>query len=113
MKKSVKTSVSFARLDPPPRQLHADSRNCVTEAIPSQIDHPPHYTIGRIEVIDAIEDWKLDYHLGNVVKYVARANHKGDRLSDLKKAMWYLQRVISKESGQLSLPTANDRRPTT
>ncbi len=50
------------------------------------IHQPPHYTFSRIEVIDAIEAWQLGFHLGNVVKYVARAAHKGQQLDDLKKA---------------------------
>ena len=58
------------------------------------VNHPPHYNAGKIEVIDAIEDWKLDYHIGNVVKYVVRAPHKGKELEDLKKALWYLERAI-------------------
>ena len=58
------------------------------------VNHPKHYTFGAIEVIDAIEAWKLEYRLGNVVKYVARAEHKGQKLKDLKKAAWYLARVI-------------------
>ncbi len=59
-----------------------------------KINHPAHYNQGRIEVIDAIEDWRLGYHLGNVVKYVARAAHKGHELQDLEKAAWYLARKI-------------------
>ena len=58
------------------------------------INHPSHYTRGKIEVIDFIEDQQLPYHLGNVIKYVARAGHKGDKLEDLKKARWYLDRYI-------------------
>ena len=58
------------------------------------IDHPAHYTFGRIEVIDAIEAWSLGFHLGNVVKYVARAAHKGRMIDDLRKARWYLDREI-------------------
>jgi hypothetical protein len=58
------------------------------------VDHPSHYTFGTIEVIQVIEDWKLDFHEGNVVKYVARSKHKGNRLEDLKKAQWYLNRLI-------------------
>jgi hypothetical protein len=64
------------------------------------IDHPPHYTFGAIEVIDAIEAWGLGFHLGNVVKYVARAAHKGDQLADLKKARWYLDRAIGRLEGR-------------
>ena len=60
------------------------------------VNHPSHYCQGDIEVIDAIEDWKLGYHEGNVVKYVARACHKQNRLEDLKKAQWYLTRLIEK-----------------
>jgi hypothetical protein len=57
------------------------------------VNHPKHYNMGKIEVIDAIEDWQLGFHLGNVVKYVARAAHKFG-LEDLKKARWYLDRYI-------------------
>jgi len=58
------------------------------------VDHPAHYTFSKIEVIDAIEAWQLNFHLGNCVKYIARAPHKGTELQDLKKAQWYLQRQI-------------------
>jgi hypothetical protein len=60
------------------------------------INHPQHYTFGKIEIIDAIEDWQLGFHEGNVVKYVARARHKGHELEDLEKAVWYLNRKIVK-----------------
>lgn len=59
------------------------------------INHPTHYTRGKIEVIDFIEDQQLPYHLGNVIKYIARAGYKGDKLEDLKKARWYLDRYIN------------------
>lgn len=61
-----------------------------------EINHPAHYTFSSIEVIDAIEAWRLPYHLGNVVKYVARAGHKGPALPDLQKARWYLDRYIAR-----------------
>ena len=60
----------------------------------SKVNHPPHYNAGKIEVIDAIVDWELDFIGGNVVKYVTRAKHKGDELGDLKKARWYLDYLI-------------------
>ena len=60
------------------------------------VNHPEHYKTGGIETIDFIEAKSLGYHLGNVVKYVTRADHKGNRLEDLKKAQWYLNRAISK-----------------
>ena len=67
------------------------------------VNHPSHYTRGKIEVIDFIEDQQLPYHLGNVIKYIARAGYKGDKLEDLKKARWYLDRYINEvmENGTL------------
>lgn len=59
------------------------------------VNHPPHYKVGGIEVIDFIESKGLTYNLGNVVKYVSRADHKGNKLEDLKKAQWYLNREVS------------------
>lgn len=66
---------------------------------PDPVNHPAHYTMGRIEVIEAIEDWSLPYHLGNAVKYIARAGRKdkSKEIEDLKKARWYLDRYISKK----------------
>ena len=60
------------------------------------VNHPAHYKTGGIETIDFIEAKSLDYHLGNVVKYITRADHKGNRKEDLLKAQWYLNRAISK-----------------
>lgn len=62
------------------------------------VNHPPHYTKGGIETIDFIEAKELGYNLGNVVKYITRADHKGDKHEDLCKARWYLNREISKLS---------------
>lgn len=62
------------------------------------VERPHHYTFGPIEVIDAIEAWQLGFHLGNVVKYVARAARKGRYLEDLRKARWYLDREIQRQS---------------
>lgn len=58
------------------------------------VNNPPHYTFGKFEVIDVVEDWQLDFNLGNAVKYIARHRHKGRPLEDLKKARWYLERSI-------------------
>ena len=60
------------------------------------VNHPSHYNTGSIEVIDAIEDWGLGFALGNAVKYIARAAHKGKMIEDLKKARWYLDREIQR-----------------
>jgi hypothetical protein len=56
------------------------------------INHPAHYVVGGIETIDFIEAKKLGYNLGNVVKYLTRADHKGNKLEDLRKAQWHLTR---------------------
>ena len=62
----------------------------------SKVNHPPHYNTGKIEVIDAIEDWGLGFHLGNAVKYIARAKYKGNEKEDIEKAVWYLRRYLEK-----------------
>jgi hypothetical protein len=64
------------------------------------VNHPDHYKIGGIETIDYIEAKELNYHLGNVVKYVSRAGKKGDKLQDLQKAQWYLTREINRVLGE-------------
>ena len=61
---------------------------------PDMVNHPPHYTTGKIEVIDFIEDQKLPYHLGNCVKYICRAPYKGTPEQDIAKALWYLKRYV-------------------
>ncbi len=60
------------------------------------VNHPSHYNSGKIEVIEAIEDWRLDFHLGNAVKYVSRAGKKNPAkyVEDLEKAIWYIKRKI-------------------
>ena len=70
------------------------------EDIPDVVDnvnHPAHYTYGSIEVIDVIEGLRLPYHLGNAVKYIARAGHKDPSKTeeDLRKAIWYINRYIT------------------
>lgn len=64
----------------------------------SSVDHPEHYG-GRdnpFEAIKVIEAWNLGFCLGNAIKYILRAGRKSDRVEDLKKARWYLDREISK-----------------
>ena len=59
------------------------------------VNSPTHYTYGGIETIDFIEAKKLNYNLGNVIKYLTRADYKGNKLEDLRKAQWYLTREIN------------------
>ena len=61
----------------------------------SNVNHPQHYQ-GKIEVLDFIEAWDLNFHLGNVVKYVCRAGRKDEnkKIEDLEKAEFYIRRYI-------------------
>jgi hypothetical protein len=67
----------------------------MTEPVADPVNHPAHYKVGGIETIDFIEAKSLGYNLGNVVKYITRSDHKGDKLQDLQKAAWYLNREIA------------------
>jgi hypothetical protein len=58
------------------------------------VNSPPHYRVGGIETIDFIEAKNLNYNLGNAVKYITRADHKDNRVQDLEKARWYIEREI-------------------
>lgn len=76
------------------------------------VSHPAHYTTGKIEVIEAIEDWKMGFHRGNAIKYVARAGLKNPdkEIEDLEKAVWYLNQEIerlqaTKENRTLKRPS--------
>jgi len=68
----------------------------MTSEINDKINHPTHYTDGKIEVIDYIEDKKFNYHLGNAIKYISRAGKKDDYVQDLEKAKWYINREIER-----------------
>jgi hypothetical protein len=63
----------------------------------SAVDHPAHYggADSPYEAIKVIEAWGLGFCLGNTVKYIARAEHKGATVQDLEKARWYLDREIA------------------
>lgn len=62
------------------------------------VNDPPHYkTASGLEAIDVIEAFFADnYHLGNVFKYLARAGKKNNRIEDMMKARWYLDRAIER-----------------
>lgn len=71
-------------------------------AIADMVNHPPHYKVGGVETIDYIEA-KLTseefsgYCKGNALKYISRATHKNDATEDLRKAIWYLNRLVTPE----------------
>ncbi len=68
------------------------------------VNHPPHYTKGRFETIEVIEDIvqfypaKQVWAAGNVIRYLSRAEHKGNKLEDLKKAQFYMNRLVDQNS---------------
>jgi len=66
-----------------------------------KVDHPAHYNKG-IEVIDYIESWDMDFNMGNAIKYISRHKLKGQALEDLKKAKWYVERLIKNLEGEPS-----------
>ena len=62
-----------------------------------KVNHPDHYggESNPYEAIKVIEAWDLNFHLGNVVKYISRAGKKSENsIEDLKKAEWYLSRYV-------------------
>lgn len=98
------TKINFSKLPKRP--------NSVAKVF-SNVNHPTHYNSGKIEVIEALEDWKLSFHRANAVKYVARAGKKdaSKEIEDLEKAVWYLKRDIellraAKESREVVRPNA-------
>jgi hypothetical protein len=72
-------------------------------AIPNDpVNHPSHYTKGKIEVADFIADQKLNFDRGNAVKYVCRAGSKDPEkeIQDLEKAIWYINHEIKMLKGE-------------
>ena len=63
------------------------------------VNHPKHYTKGKIEPIDFINANDLDYLEGNIVKYIARYKYKGG-VEDLEKAEFYLRMLIQREKSE-------------
>ena len=65
-----------------------------------QVNHPEHYGgEGNVyEAINIIESYDMNFNLGNVIKYTLRAGKKLDSVEDLKKAVWYLNREIDRQT---------------
>jgi hypothetical protein len=63
------------------------------------VDHPQHYQGKNFEVIDIINDYSLNFELGNAIKYILRADKKDNKKQDLEKAIWYLNHELSKFRG--------------
>lgn len=82
------------KLNSVPRKRGRPRKILMSYTESDNVNSPAHYIAGGIETIDFIEAKELGYNLGNVIKYVSRADHKGKKLEDLKKAEWYLAREI-------------------
>jgi hypothetical protein len=84
----------------------AEIHNFIEYCLPpmsDSVDHPPHYTAGKVEVIDVLEDWAqhaptpvLGGLQWQVLKYLSRMWLKGNAYQDACKARWYLNRLINK-----------------
>ncbi len=99
-----KTRVDASTVAPEPQCVDIDKVHkvprLITQPAPDNVNHPAHYKVGGIETIDFIEAKKLNYNLGNVIKYITRADHKDNTIEDLHKARWYLNREIAKLTGE-------------
>lgn len=63
-----------------------------------KIHHPTHYiSVAGLECIDVIDAFKLSYEEGNILKYLLRWKKKNG-VEDLRKAMWYLERIIDNQT---------------
>lgn len=73
-------------------------------AVENLVDHPSHYTQASIEVIDVIEAFDLDKdgYRKDAVKYILRAPHKGNPQQDIKKAIWYLERWLTRNTEEVA-----------
>lgn len=77
------------------------------------VNHPAHYTFGKFEVIDVLQDWFADDPLAwQVVKYIARYRYKGNPIEDLMKARWYLDRRIAELDAKNPVQTSPTSNPT-
>lgn len=104
-KKKLGRPRKVVEVSPSLQALNEEYKNKISAQSPMQVEmfepatdpvnHPAHYKVGGIETIDFIEAKGLNYNIGNVVKYLTRADHKGNRKQDLEKAMWYLNREIN------------------
>lgn len=83
----------------------------------NKVNHPSHYAEGRkYEPINVIDDWGLDFSLGNAVKYISRAGRKTDSdqdlvdktIEDLEKSIWYIKHKIDKLRNIEEIPFRRD-----
>ncbi len=90
-----RAKAAATKVSKPMKLIAVSTSNKSVNSKADMVNHPPHYKAGGIETIDFIEAKGLGYNLGNVVKYVSRADLKGNKMEDLQKARWYLDRAIA------------------
>lgn len=75
---------------------------CTVQPESDHVNHPAHYggADNPYEAIKVIEAWGLSYCLGNALKYICRADHKGSPVEDLQKAIWFINREIERRNEQ-------------
>lgn len=81
-----------------------DDMPIIIEELPEPIkvdlvNSPPHYQGNKFEVIEIIDDFGLSFNTGNAIKYILRAEKKGNQKQDLLKAIWYLEHELNKLNG--------------
>lgn len=80
------------------------------------VNQPPHYKVGGVETIDYLAA-KLSpeefagFCKGNALKYISRAGHKGDAAEDMRKAVWYLERLLRQGATQKAQPKTVEQQP--
>jgi len=67
---------------------------------PDMVNHPPHYNVDGYEVIDIIKAFGLNFPMGSALKYLLRAERKGKKIEDLKKAIWCIQYEVEQSEKQ-------------
>lgn len=92
----LKEALSYSVNDPSSPNTIREKLGFPPYKVNDSVNSPSHYTDGKIEVIDYIEDKKLGFCLGNAIKYISRAGKKNeeDIATDIKKAIWYLNRYL-------------------
>ena len=72
------------------------NNNSTYSKMEDNVNHPKHYTKGKIEPIDFINANDMDYLEGNIIKYISRYKYKSG-VEDLEKAEFYLRMLIQRE----------------
>jgi hypothetical protein len=75
-----------------------DLKQAIEEA-KEMVHSPDHYQGKKFEVIDIINDYSLNFEMGNAIKYILRADKKGNKKQDIQKAIWYLNHELNKFYG--------------